>query len=318
MEDEARCGRWRGRSGKRTTHRCSVTSEEIALSRGIADPHLPPYEPTKITILHRAAEREKFIPVTPIPLAGRLLIALFLTIANLDAQTTPAAKPALPPLRVFMRSGPKSHGPGDHDHPSFLRDWTKVLAERGAEVSGGDVFPTAEQLAKTDVVIIHRQVGGNFSPAELAIIDTYAKRGGGFVVIHAGNVAGGDASADYYRDLIGGSWRQKVTKWREGQIKLNFVDKTHAIAQGVEDFGMKDEIYYDMDLRTDIHVLATAPTPKKKATNSKPNRKSGLTKNPTRSARSFSSRAMPMLISAGPTSAACCSGASRGRPNVKT
>lgn len=207
---------------------------------------------------------KKFIPVTPIPLGVRLLIALFLTIANLEAQTTPAAKPALPPLRVFMRSGPKSHGPGDHDHPSFLRDWTKVLAERGAEVSGGDVFPTAEQLAKTDVVIIHRQVGGNFSPAELAIIDTYAKRGGGFVVIHAANVAGGDASADYYRDLIGGSWRQKMTKWREGQIKLNFVDKTHAISQGVEDFGMKDEIYYDMDLRTDIHVLATAPTPKKK------------------------------------------------------
>jgi type 1 glutamine amidotransferase len=200
---------------------------------------------------------KKYIPVTAIPLAGHLLIALLLTIANLEAQTTPAAKSGLPPLRVFMRSGPKSHGPGDHDHPSFLRDWTKVLAERGA-------FPTAEQLAKTDVVIIHRQVGGNFSPAELAIIDPYAKRGGGFVVIHAGNVAGGDASADYYRDLIGGSWRQKVTKWREGQIKLNFVDKTHAISQGVEGFGMKDEIYYEMDLRADIHVLATAPTPKKK------------------------------------------------------
>ncbi len=207
---------------------------------------------------------KKYIPVAAIPLAGHLLIALLLTIANLEAQTTPAAKSGLPSLRVFMRSGPKSHGSGDHDHPSFLRDWTKVLAERGAEVSGGDVFPTAEQLAKTDVVIIHRQVGGNFSPAELAIIDTYAKRGGGFVVIHAGNVAGGDASADYYRDLIGGSWRQKVTKWREGQIKLNFVDKTHAISQGVEGFGMKDEIYFDMDLRADIHVLATAPTPKKK------------------------------------------------------
>ena len=27
---------------------------------------------------------------------------------------------------------------------------------------------------------------------------------------------------------------------------------------------MKDEIYYDMDLRDDIHPLATAPTPKKK------------------------------------------------------
>ena len=190
------------------------------------------------------------------------LLPFLLAIASLEAQPPPAAKPG--PIRIFIRSGPKSHAPGDHDHPSFLRDWTKLLAERGAEVSGGDLFPTTEELAKTDVVVIHRQVGGNFSAVENALVDAYAKRGGGFVVIHAANVAGGDASADYYRDLIGGSWRQKVTRWREGQIELNFVDKTHVITQGIADFGMKDEIYYDMDLRSDIHVLATSPTPKKK------------------------------------------------------
>jgi type 1 glutamine amidotransferase len=83
------------------------------------------------------------------------------------------------------------------------------------------------------------------------------------VVIHAGAVAGNNASADFYKDLVGGSWRQKVTKWREGPMQLKFVDKAHAITKGVADFGMKDEIYYEMDLRTDIHPLATAPTPKK-------------------------------------------------------
>jgi uncharacterized protein len=84
------------------------------------------------------------------------------------------------------------------------------------------------------------------------------------VVIHAGAVAGNNASADFYKDLIGGSWRQKVTKFREGPMELKFVDKTHGISKDVADFGMKDEIYYDMDLRDDIHALATAPTPKKK------------------------------------------------------
>jgi len=28
------------------------------------------------------------------------------------------------PLRVFIRSGPKTHGPGAHDYPSFLKDWS--------------------------------------------------------------------------------------------------------------------------------------------------------------------------------------------------
>ena len=176
----------------------------------------------------------------------------------------PATGPGSKPLRIFLRSGPKSHGPGDHDHPAFLRDWVPLLKERGAKVEGGDVFPTAAQLAETDVLIIHRQVGGNFKPEERANIDAYAKRGGGFVVIHAGAVAGGGASDDYYRDLLGGSWRQKVTKWREGPMQLNFVDREHPITKGVADFGMKDEIYYDLDMLPGIHSLATAPTPKKK------------------------------------------------------
>ncbi len=132
-----------------------------------------------------------------------------------------------------------------------------------ADAKGVQTFPSDEELARTDVLVIHRQGGGDFKPDERARVAKFAARGGSFVVIHAGAVAGNDASADFYKDLVGGSWRQKVTKWREGPMQLSFVDKAHAITKGVADFGMKDEIYYDMDLRTDIHPLATAPTPKK-------------------------------------------------------
>ena len=175
------------------------------------------------------------------------------------------------PLRVFIRCGPKTHGPGDHDHPAFARDWQPMLTQAGMKVSVGDAdakgvqsFPSDEELARTDVLVIHRQGGGDFKPDEKARVEKFAARGGSFVVIHAGAVAGNDASANFYKDLVGGSWRQKVTKWREGPMELKFVDKNHGISTGVADFGMKDEIYYDMDLRDDIHPLATAPTPKKK------------------------------------------------------
>ena len=198
----------------------------------------------------------------------RCLLPL-LAVAAVFAADTPAPATPPAPLRVFIRSGPKTHGPGDHDHPSFLRDWVPFLTAAGMKVAGSnDTFPTAEQLAATDVVIIHRQTGGDFKPAEKEIVDAYAKRGGGFVVIHAATVAGGDASVIYYKDLIGGSWRQKVTKWKEGPMELRFVrdaaGATHdPITHGVADFTMKDEIYYDMDLRDDIHAIAVATTPKK-------------------------------------------------------
>ena len=194
----------------------------------------------------------------------RCLLPL-LAIVSVFAADAPA------PLRVFLRCGPKSHGPGDHDHPAFARDWQPLLTAAGMKASVGDAdakgvqtFPSDEELARTDVLVIHRQGGGDFKPDERERVEKFAARGGSFVVIHAGAVAGNDASADFYKDLVGGSWRQKVTKWREGPMELKFVDKEHVITKGIADFGMKDEIYYDMDLRADIHALATAPTPKKK------------------------------------------------------
>src|SRR5688572_31834981 len=92
------------------------------------------------------------------------------------------------PLRVFIRSGPKSHGPGAHDYPRFLKEWVPMLNERGARATGADTFPTREQLAETDVLILHKQEAGNIEPAERVVLDEYLARGGGVVVIHAGTV----------------------------------------------------------------------------------------------------------------------------------
>ena len=61
---------------------------------------------------------------------------------------------AAEPLRIFIRGGAKTHGPGQHDWPRFLKDWTQLLNERGAKATGKQGFPTAEELDQTDVLII--------------------------------------------------------------------------------------------------------------------------------------------------------------------
>lgn len=174
------------------------------------------------------------------------------------------------PLRVFIRSGPKSHGPGQHDHPRFLQEWVPLLNERGARATGGDKFPTAEQLAATDVVIIHAQEGGNVPDMQdRANLDTFLKRGGGLVVIHAGAVS---RDPDWYKSIIGGSWRHGTTKWLEAPMHLYITDRAHPITQGVSNWAMEDEIYYDMDMSPDVRVLATAYTPKAQDTGGRGNR----------------------------------------------
>ena len=61
--------------------------------------------------------------------------------------------------------------------------------------------------------------------------------------------------------MTGGAWRwdgEKKTKWYEGEVGVYFLDTQHPVVKGFSNFDWKDEIYYDMDLREDIHALATA------------------------------------------------------------
>jgi hypothetical protein len=94
---------------------------------------------------------------TIVPTMKRFLFCLALASSCVFSHSSVAAEP----LRVFIRSGPKSHGPGAHDHPSFLRDWVPLLNERGAKATGGDAFPTKAQLDATDVLILHLDSGGD-------------------------------------------------------------------------------------------------------------------------------------------------------------
>ncbi len=167
------------------------------------------------------------------------------------------------PLRVFIRAGKKTHGPGAHEHEQFLRDWKVLLAERGMKADGAMDWPTAEQMKQTDVIVVHAQSGGDATEEQKANLAEFTKRGGGLVVIHAAAVAKDPA---WWKSVIGGAWVPKVTKWKEGPMDLYYTENQqigggHPITKGASNFHMDDEIYYDMDLAPDIRVLATSYTP---------------------------------------------------------
>ena len=71
-----------------------------------------------------------------------------------------------PPLRVFIRASEKTHGPGAHDYPQFLQDWTKLLNERGAVARGSLWFPTRDELDRTDVLVLYASDGSNIGPED--------------------------------------------------------------------------------------------------------------------------------------------------------
>ena len=160
---------------------------------------------------------------------------------------------------MFIRSGPKSHGPGAHDYPRFLKEWVPLLNERGARATGSEAFPTKAQLDETDVLILHKQEAGNIDPADRRNLNDFLARGGGLVVIHAGTVS---SDPDWFKGIVGGSWRNGTTKWLEGPMHLYFTDRDSPITKDVSNWSMDDEIYYDMDILPEARILAAAYTPK--------------------------------------------------------
>ena len=185
------------------------------------------------------------------------------------------------PLRIFIRSSEKTHGAADngsHDYPAFLASWTKLLSERGAVVTGGERFPSAEELAKTDVLINYSSDGANHTPEERDRLETYLKGGGGIVVIHDG-MCGKDPQ--WYASLVGAAKQHGERNSRHAVMKYHIEDPASPIVKGISDFDFDDELFfllraeglapkadgkptmwtYGLKVSPDIHVIATTADP---------------------------------------------------------
>jgi type 1 glutamine amidotransferase len=173
-------------------------------------------------------------------------------------QQAPTATQGPPAMHVYIRSGLKTHGPGQHDYPQFLADWSKILTERGAIVDGSLHAPTAAELTNTDVLVMYKGDAGYMTDEEKAALEGYLKRGGGIVTFHD-TLCGPDP--DYFSTIVGGAKKHgEVNYTLEADVPYTVADPANPIMQGVQNFSIKDEAFFLMTFAKSpaIHVLATA------------------------------------------------------------
>ena len=171
-------------------------------------------------------------------------------------QATPAQESR--PLRVYLRAGLKTHGPGQHDYPQFLADWSKVLQERGAVVDGSLHFPTPQELANVDVMFTYKGDSGYMTAEEKATLEAFLKRGGGLVALHD-TICADDP--DWFSTIYGGAKKHgQVNYTLEAPVAYKIAYPTHPIMQGMTDFTITDESFFLMTWAKSpqIEVLATA------------------------------------------------------------
>lgn len=192
-----------------------------------------------------------------------LRVGFVLLLSALPLRAQPVTSPAAArPLRVYLRAGLKTHGPGQHDYPQFLADWSKILTERGASVDGGLHFPTAKELENVDVMVTYKGDAGGVtqtvSDEEKAVLEAFLKRGGGLVALHDSICA---FDPEWFATIYGGAKKHGQTNFTlEAPVAYKIADRDHPIMQGMTDFTIADESFFLMSWakNPEIHVLATA------------------------------------------------------------
>ena len=79
------------------------------------------------------------------------VLMMFAAIAILCAAAPSAPQEQQPALRIFLRSGPKTHGPatnGLHDGPTFLKEWQPLLEARAPRLPAPCAFPPRRNLSR--------------------------------------------------------------------------------------------------------------------------------------------------------------------------
>jgi type 1 glutamine amidotransferase len=192
---------------------------------------------------------------------------------NGQAVTQPStAQPSTPKIRVLILSGS-----GDYAHPwlptaiymqQFLVDTGRFDAKIEEQVPG----ITATTLSQFDVLLDDYQGPRWGEQTEQAVAD-FLRSGKGMFAMHdalfgplfgeaieRGNFHMTGDAWDQYTIMLGEFWDlKKLNHAPRHEFVVQWADKDHPISKGLAaTFSTNDELYHNIDLKPNVHVLATA------------------------------------------------------------
>ena len=160
------------------------------------------------------------------------------------------------PFNILWVSGPKDHGPDEHDYPLQQKRWHRLLSlAANTAVDTANAWPTPEQFDKADVIVFYWNYQA-FNEDNGKDLDAFLEKGGGLVYLHYAVDATQNPKA--LANRIGLAWKGGVSKFRHGRQPLDFADADHPITRGFEDVVFEDESYWEL-IKGDqeINVLAS-------------------------------------------------------------
>jgi hypothetical protein len=164
--------------------------------------------------------------------------------------------------KVFLLSGGKRQHHGYRDQAFYLAN---VLENTGRfEVTLGEDAAILETPAirKYDLIIVNadrRDPEFKFTRSQQEALFAFVRSGHGYVSIHGAD----NAAADWlpaWKEMLGGVFSHfglPDGKTKKGKFVVKICDTSSPVTQGLEDFPIEDELYYQLQLLPDVQPLAT-------------------------------------------------------------
>ena len=165
---------------------------------------------------------------------------------------------------ILLIAGPKSHSPGQHEHPATCELLANHLRGSGLplEVIISQGWPQdAATVAAADTIVIYGD-GLNAHPAagHLPELRQHYAAGKGLAILHFALEAQDAAMTKLLEETVGGHFE---TNWSDNPIwkMTRPILAQHPVTRGVVPFELEEEFYYHLRLRADILPLLQALPP---------------------------------------------------------
>jgi type 1 glutamine amidotransferase len=192
-------------------------------------------------------------------------VALFgLSVVLIAGQAEPALAQKKAPggSKIFLLSGGQRQHHGYREQAFYLAEALENTGRFEVTICEDAAVLESPAIRKYDLLIVaadRRDPEFKFTKNQQEAIFEYVRSGHGYVSIHGADNAAADWLPEW-RDMLGGVFShvgKPDGKVRKGSYTVKIVDTSSPITQGLEDFPLKDELYYQVQMQPDVHPLAT-------------------------------------------------------------
>ena len=164
--------------------------------------------------------------------------------------------------KVLLLSGGKRQHHGYRDQALYLSGTLENTGRYQVTICEDAAILETPAMSKYDLLIVNadrRDDEFKFSPAQQEAIFNFVRSGHGYVSIHGADNAAKDWLPTW-KEMLGGVFSHfglPDGKTRKGSFVVKIADTSSPITQGLKDFNLTDELYYQVQMMPDVQPLAT-------------------------------------------------------------